>query len=110
MLDDFTHPAGKLSIRQCLQYIQVHIDQPRHMKCSYHVFVCVKINTGLSPDTGIHLREQCCRDLNKSDASQIGSRSKSGQITDHSTAQCHQHIFSVKFFQDQMLIEIPDRI
>ena len=74
------------------------------MKSSDHVFVLVKVHTCLAAYTAVHLREKCCRDLDKVNASEIRRCSKSGEIAYHTAAKRNHKTLAVKLILDQCLV------
>ena len=106
----FTHSASKLYRWEGFQCIHVHIDKARLMKSSDHVFVLVKVHTCLAAYTAVHLREKCCRDLDKINASEIRRRSKSGKIAYHTAAKRNHKALAVKLVLNQCLVQLLHRI
>ena len=103
--------AGRILFRgQGAEHGHIAVDHAGHMEGTHHVFVGEKIHSRLSADAAVHLGEQGCGNLNERDAPQIGGGREAAQISDHASAQGYQHIFAVKMFQDQGLIELLDRV
>ena len=57
------------------------------MKCSDHIFILVKIHTGLSSHTAVDLCQKARRNLDKTNSTQIGRRCIACQIADHAASQ-----------------------
>ena len=81
MLDDLSHTAGELIVRKCAKYGHIRVYKLRHVESAYHIFVGIKVYTGLSAYSGVHLGQQCCRDLDKIHAAEIGCSHKSAEVS-----------------------------
>ena len=80
------------------------------MEGSDHVFIAVKIHSRLAADAAVHLGQKRRRELDESDAPQIGGRREACQIADDAPSQGRQHILTVKMLQNQVLIQSPHGI
>src|SRR6185369_11236158 len=80
MLDGFTPPGSKLSLRQSLQSSDINQHQARLMKCADQVLAAGQVYPGFAPDGSVDLRQQSRRNLNEVDAAQIGRRRESSQV------------------------------
>ena len=78
------------------------------MKGTHHIFVSVKIDTGLSADTAVYLRKKRRRDLDKPDAPEIGRCCEAGHIADYAAAQGNDQIMPVKSVLDQHSVDHSD--
>ena len=95
MLDDLSHASGELIIRKCAKHGNIRVYKLWHMEGTHHVFIGVKIDTGLSADTGIHLRKKCGRDLYKIHTAKVSRCDESAEITGNASAQCDEKVLSV---------------
>ena len=101
VLDDLRHAGGKLFCWQRVQRSGIHIHHTGHVKRSDHVFILLKIDTGLAADTAVHLSQERCRNLEKIDAPQVGGCDESGQIAHNTAAQGDEQVAAIKMVLDQ---------
>ena len=65
MLHYFCKTAEKLAVIQSFQGGDIHVNQFRHVKSAYHIFIAVKVNPGFPAYAGVRLGQQGGWDLDK---------------------------------------------
>ena len=86
VFDDFGEAATEFPLRQCSQNPRIRQDELRRIKRANQIFPLRKINPGLAADRTVHLSDDSCGDLNKTDAAKIRRRDKTGNIANHTAA------------------------
>ena len=81
MLDDLSHAARELIVRKCAKYGYIRVYKLWHVESAYHIFVGIKVHTGLPTDSGVHLGQQCRRDLDEIHAAEIGCSDESAEVS-----------------------------
>ena len=74
------------------------------MESPYHIFVLIQIYPCFATDTAVYLGKKGGWDLDKINASQIGSGTKTGKITYYTTAKSHDEAFAIQFFGDKSFV------
>ena len=60
------------------------------VKCAHQILYRPKIDPGLPTNTGIHLRQECGRNLDDCNSSHVQRSDETGNIAHNSAAQCNQ--------------------
>ena len=92
VLDDLCHTAGKFLLRQTAEKISVAKDKARLPETARHIFAAMKVNTGLSADSGIHAGKQRRRNIDRVHAAGIYASGKACQIAGHAAAEGDHHV------------------
>src|SRR6476469_6631267 len=80
VFNDLGQSSKPLTRRQCLQPRNIDQDKSWLIKSADQIFSGRMVDAGFAADTGVHLRNQRRRNLNKGNASQIDRGGKPGQI------------------------------
>ena len=94
VLDQLSNPRTQFTNFKCFQHSWINPYQSRLIECTNHIFSMWMINRRLATHTGIHLRQKCCRNLNKWYATPITVRSKPGHISNHTPTECNDGLLT----------------
>ena len=92
--DDLRHAVGKGFRRQRGQGVHIRDHPHRLPERPHQIFAFIQVDTGLSADRSVHLRQQGGGNLHKVHATQPGRRRETGHIAGHTAAQRHQQVLS----------------
>ncbi len=96
-------PGRKLARWQCAQGIGINNHGFGLVEGTNHVLAQLMVDTGLAAYRGIHLRQQCGRHLNETDATLVAGSGKAGHVSGHSTAQRNQRGLAIMTILQQAI-------
>ncbi len=110
MLHDLRKAGKILPVVQSLQHAQIHIDQPGHLECAYHILKAVEVHPCLPADTAVRLGEQGSGKLDIVNSPQVGGCRIACDIARNTASESQEHVLSVKALLNQKSVDIFHRV
>ena len=110
VLVDLGQPGGKFTRRQRVQHVQICQHHPGLPEGTDHVLAGRMIDGRLAADRRVHLRQQGRRNLHKRRTALPAGSSKTGHVSDHPAAQCHQRRLTLGTHGNQGIKNAVERL
>src|SRR5690242_14540725 len=89
IFDDFIQAGAEFSTGKRLEDARIGENQLGRIEGADEVLAFRKINSGLSADSAIDLRDQCGGNVNETDSAQIAGGDETRHVANNSTADSH---------------------